>query len=66
MKESKIDGFESCPFCGHNEAYLKKMTKSAPGFPIAGSMWFECAECHACGPIASSRELAIQLWNDRV
>jgi Lar family restriction alleviation protein len=48
---------QPCPFCGSRN--LK-----ATEIDVAGWM-IECLDCHSTGPIASSEELTVSLWNLR-
>lgn len=47
-----------CPFCGNEEMFDNYLAEMSPG------RWcVECPDCEAGGPVMSSKEDAIEMWN---
>lgn len=50
------DRIRPCPFCGGSVQRVKSSGRWG---------WFVSCQCTAVGPSASTRELAIERWNER-
>ena len=48
--------YESCPFCGMQDAQVKHSSRWG---------WFVSCSCTAVGPGRGSKEGAIEAWNSR-
>lgn len=46
-----------CPFCESEKATMYIADKEGMGYFI------ECSDCYASGPIAKTREEAVDVWN---
>jgi Lar family restriction alleviation protein len=52
------ENIKCCPFCGADEVLICRTNPNA--------CWIECADCGATAASSSTREGAIDNWNDRV
>ena len=60
MNEIKPHKLKPCPFCGN-------IHPSVPNYKNSGITWLRvfCEDCEANGPVASTKEYAMESWNRR-
>lgn len=61
MTEYKItEAHKTCPFCKNDDLVMSRLDACPPTFYAVG-----CPRCQAGGPLGTTPEMALELWNDR-